>query len=603
MGTEQQYKRTIAGSVGAGIGSIFNGSGRTYYILEHKTQTANHQIGESQKIIVDQIELGRDSSCQVRFDESCGTVSRKHAAIVREGDNWKIIPLSQTNATFVNGMPIQGERMLVSGDEIKLSSHGPVMGFIVPQGAQSLVKSIGMTERMNLFRQQALRPYRTALTILSIVLVVAIGGLVTYNIMANKEHQEQIAKAQEEIQINKDKADELSNQIARQKKEMEEQSRLAAINDSIAKAKQEELAKASEEKQAELKAELTKAQNTASAAYSKINAIKKEQEKNAAELAAAKEKIEIAQEAIATANEAAEVAEEPAPQEEESNEIADITGCYNAVFYIKMNDIVIYDCNNREIARFNTENKIGGTGFMLEDGRFVTARRVVEPWFYKEYADGTVGYDSKNYEWTYRKLQVLVNHSCKVVANCTAYSPSGVSFQFKNTDLTKYSFAHTATVASSSLVEVETYSPDRYLRTVIGKTTIKEVRWYSAVYQHDWATMAKTEILNNIKGIAYSNSVSIDPKAGVEVSILGYPSKIGFSDSQSISPVNYKNSVNVSGLNNVGIIEMSSRRYQEGNDGAPVIQEIDGEWVVIGILSHTDSADRDVVIPIYNTSK
>lgn len=47
-----------------------------------------------------------------------------------------------------------------------------------------------------------------------------------------------------------------------------------------------------------------------------------------------------------------------------------------------MNDIVIYDNENNEVARFNTENLVGGTGFMTSDGRFVTARRVVEPWYY-----------------------------------------------------------------------------------------------------------------------------------------------------------------------------------------------------------------------------
>ena len=87
---ETQYKRTIAGSVGAGMGAIFNASGRSYYILEHKTESKYHHAGESQKIIVDQIELGRDSSCQVRFDESFETVSRRHAAIVKEGNDYKL---------------------------------------------------------------------------------------------------------------------------------------------------------------------------------------------------------------------------------------------------------------------------------------------------------------------------------------------------------------------------------------------------------------------------------------------------------------------------------------------------------------------------------
>ena len=55
----QNYKRTLAGSVGAGMGALMGASGRTYFILEHKTSSKYHQAGESQKIIVDQVELGK----------------------------------------------------------------------------------------------------------------------------------------------------------------------------------------------------------------------------------------------------------------------------------------------------------------------------------------------------------------------------------------------------------------------------------------------------------------------------------------------------------------------------------------------------------------
>lgn len=196
---ETNYKRTVAGSIGAGMGAIFNASGRTYYILEHKVSSKYHQAGESQKIIVDQIELGRDSSCQVRFDESFETVSRRHAAIVKDGENWKLLPLSTTNATLVNGQIVNGEWHLKSGDEIRLSSRGPVLGFILPQGERSLVKSIGLTERMNLFRQQALRPYKTAIWILAVILLLAVAGLVTWNILQGQKFEKELGEKQEQI--------------------------------------------------------------------------------------------------------------------------------------------------------------------------------------------------------------------------------------------------------------------------------------------------------------------------------------------------------------------------------------------------------------------
>lgn len=217
---ETNYKRTVAGSVGAGMASVFNASGRQYYILEHKTESLYHHAGESQKIIVDQVELGRDSACQVRFDESFETVSRRHAAIVKDGENWKIIPLSQTNSTMVNGQAIDAERVLNSGDEIRLSSKGPLMGFIIPQGKQSLVSSIGMTERLSLFRQQALRPYKRGLWILSIILVLSISGLVAWNLMQaekfNKEmtvKQQQIEAVQQDLSASDELIDALNEEL------------------------------------------------------------------------------------------------------------------------------------------------------------------------------------------------------------------------------------------------------------------------------------------------------------------------------------------------------------------------------------------------------
>lgn len=143
--TTKPYKNTLSGSVGAGMGSIFAPGGKKYYILEHKVSSKYHRAGECQEIIVDNITLGRDSHCQVRFDESFKTVSRRHAAIVKDGDMWKLVQISQTNSTFLNGRPIKTEWYLQNGDEIQLSVNGPKLGFIIPTGKKSTVGSIGLT--------------------------------------------------------------------------------------------------------------------------------------------------------------------------------------------------------------------------------------------------------------------------------------------------------------------------------------------------------------------------------------------------------------------------------------------------------------------------
>ena len=180
--TKRPYRSTLSGSIGAGMGSVFNPNSRKYYILEHKVGSKYHKAGEAQEIIVDQIEIGRDSRCQVRFDDSFSTVSRHHAAIVKDGDNWKLVQISRTNTTLLNGRAVTTEWYLQNGDEIQLSVNGPKLGFIVPTGKKATVGSIGLTRRLSLFRQQALRPYKRALAGLAATLVVvcAVGGGVIY---------------------------------------------------------------------------------------------------------------------------------------------------------------------------------------------------------------------------------------------------------------------------------------------------------------------------------------------------------------------------------------------------------------------------------------
>lgn len=195
-----QFKRTVSGTLNSGVRSVFGSEGRRYFIIEHKDDSALHSRGEQQKLIVDEVFIGRDAKCQVRIDEKFGTVSREHALIVKDGENWKLIHRSQTNQTYVNGQLVHGEVIMQNGDEIQLASNGPRLGFIIPQGEQSLVKSIGLTARLNLFRQQALRPYKTALAIISAVALLAIAGLVTWNIMASKNYEKKFADLMHEME-------------------------------------------------------------------------------------------------------------------------------------------------------------------------------------------------------------------------------------------------------------------------------------------------------------------------------------------------------------------------------------------------------------------
>lgn len=315
------YKNTFSGSVGAGMGSLFNPNGRTYYILEHKVSSKYHKAGESQEIIVDNIEIGRDPRCQVRFDdENFKTVSRHHARIVKEGDMWKLVQLSTTNSTFLNGRPIKTEWYLQSGDEIQLSVNGPKLGFIIPTGKKSTVGSIGLSRRLSLFRQQALRPYKYAITTLACILVLAIGGLGTWNYFLRDELSKQ------------------SNLLAQQIDELIEQKNLTKEN----QAKADSLAKELEENNKKMKDY-----------EEQVNAMKKKVVQANASAAAAWRKVTEIQNTIGTEGGGA------------------IQACAKMTYYIR----TWIEYQGDPVSKYCTT----GTGVLLDDGRLVTCLHVCHP--------------------------------------------------------------------------------------------------------------------------------------------------------------------------------------------------------------------------------
>lgn len=200
----ETYNKTVKGTLGAGVSTLFGGASK-YYVLEHKVSSKYHKQGEAQEIIVDYAEIGREWDCAVRFDESFNTVSRRHAAIVKKDDNWKLVQLSQTNSTFLNGHKVTDEWYLQNGDEIQLSVNGPKLGFIIPN-AEDKKTSMNLTHRLSLFGQQALRPYRNVIIIMGVLLLLVIGAGVGYGVYAHKkaeavanELQQQLIEQQEKM--------------------------------------------------------------------------------------------------------------------------------------------------------------------------------------------------------------------------------------------------------------------------------------------------------------------------------------------------------------------------------------------------------------------
>ncbi|MDR0698437.1 MAG: FHA domain-containing protein [Tannerella sp.] len=467
----KKYNPSFFGSISAGMGSLFNASERKYYIIEHKVASKYHRRGEEQKVIMDQIELGRAPNCLVRFDESFTTVSRRHAAIIREGDNYKLIRLSQTNTTFLNGKPITREWYLQSGDEIQLSVNGPKLGFIIPRDSQSSVSNIKFTERLNLFGKQALEPYKWGLICLGIVLFLVILGSLAWNYRQYWKWQE----------------------------------------DSEQKARQ---------------------------------------------VAAAFEKNEELQNAI----DSMIVAEKNKPEPEKiipPAAIEDLVeNCKDDIYYLFVREVYITDGEQKKQimqtdANVNEPPPYGwsATGFLLNDGRFVTAKRCIQPWLF------TFGRDIL----AQADLTDSVYH---VVAVVNAVSRRGKKFTINSTD-----FIHD-----------ETKSSDRQMLS------------------SDWA-YAYTSRKGTLK---LDRQLSGNLRSGTDLHVLGFPMNMDASHPPTaIMPAYNRFSVGVDGLDATGCF-LYTRGAGNPNSGAPIFARKENELVVVGVVSgeSTENNEYNYGIPV-----
>lgn len=491
---QTNYKRTLTGSVGAGLGSVFSSTGKSYYILEHKVSSKYHHAGEAQEIIVDEAELGRDAKCQVQFDESFTTVSRRHAAIVRDGENWKLVQLSQTNKTFLNGHPVTTEWYLQNGDEIQLSVNGPKLGFIIPQGAKAKTGSIALSRRLSLFRQQALRPYKTAMAAMAVVIVLLIGGGTGVGIWLGKEN----AKLKEGAVLTQTQINEAQQAL------VEAQARQEALSRELNKTKRD----------------LTRAiqslpsQTTVPDAVPKVNAVSTT-----------------------------------------GNDALDAVLPYIYFVYIRKVEISF------EGQTKTVEGLGSGTGFLLSDGRFVTARHVVEPWMFPSGED-----DTQNIA-----INAIAHSGGTVKCYIDAYSPTGKQLHFVSTN-----------------AKTDPSSDKRY--AMDGGATIAIPQELSA----DWASFRTSEQ----GGLAFHNALSRELKMTTELQVLGYPLGLGANSPTDISPIFATAQVAKQGLEH-GMIATTNSGYEHGNSGGPVFATTtDGKLLVVGLVSSGAGRGLGLIVPI-----
>jgi hypothetical protein len=482
-------------SLGTGM-KILSGANIPTYTLEYLTSTEKKNQGSFETIVVPYVELGRDKKCGVTFGDDTPTVSRKHAAIERKGNETFIINLSKSNPTLVNGRPVENKYFLNNGDEIQLSVEGPRLRYNTTKAGTA---KIGFTNKMNLVMQQAVKPYKTAAVsfLMMLLAITSVGGYYIYDVMTLTEEQQ--------IQLSEQR-----RQIAAQEQMIVEQTEVM------------------EEQSAAYLRELAELQSNNVDLNTLIS-----------ELQGELEDVRISAASGSTAA---------------------------SEFYQAMKDDV-YFLHSYVITRTTPSgtryrNELGMTcsGFLLDDGTFVTARHCVQFWRYPYPPDRTS---------TILNTEELEGTSIDI--EFTATSPRD-EIRLKLSDFQ--------------------YDESRDRVTEIESNRLR-------IAQLDYTDWAYAQTGRNNGAMEYDRDLSSNLSAGSTIYILGYSYGMGgSSESSNVAPLLSQSSIAQDGLSNRGYITLTGRGFGQGNSGGPAFVLTENGIRAVGIVSAGTGAEIGSIVPL-----
>lgn len=478
--TDKKFAKSFGGS----LRSLTGGKGRKYFVLEQLTSSGKHRAGESTEFIGDYIELGRGSGFAVSYGEDCPTVSRPHAAIVRQGESWVVKPLSKNNPTLLNKTPVRDSAPLRNGDEIQLSYEGPKLLFLLPPNNN--VGTLGMTARMKAVMNEGVKPYRKAITMILAAFLLVTGGLGWYIYHQGETYKADIAHIRDEAKHN-------------------------------------------------------------------LEAIRKESSDT---LAAMKRAL-----ASATQLETDRTPNHHNPSADDGAAPSALKDLYPGVYYLRTAKVVM----EIEGKRMEAKYAISGTGFLLNDGRFVTARHVVQPWYFLEQGASDLE----------KALNIVASNGGRVTHFFTAFSADGQQIELNGDDFT-------VNGEEDEVVKI-TLQSGQELNSRVAHPSDK-----------DWAVAHLSSSVHT--GLVCDREMSRNLHASSTVFALGFPFGIGANGQGDIHPSYGPCTVSMDGLNK-GVIMVSGRSFDHGDSGGPVFALADNKYYVVGIVSAGAGA-QGIIVPV-----
>jgi S1-C subfamily serine protease len=218
---------------------------------------------------------------------------------------------------------------------------------------------------------------------------------------------------------------------------------------------------------------------------------------------------------------------------------------------------------------YSSDYKWVGTGFLTDDGYFVTARHVIQPWRFPK--------DNETY-----KLSVLEAYGAKINAIFTATSMSGRVITFSLNDL---AFDDSTDELMEDEFEIE------------GKNT-KVQSLQRTERTSDWAFFKTKNLFGKCK---LNPDISTELKMGQKLYILGfsYGSAMQSYNGTQLKPLYSESNVAQNGITN-GLINTTNRGFGSGNSGGPVFIYNGTDYDVIGIVSASYGSELGIIVPISN---
>ncbi len=212
-------------------------------------------------------------------------------------------------------------------------------------------------------------------------------------------------------------------------------------------------------------------------------------------------------------------------------------------------DILFADDGSKQTIELKNGQGWNGTGFLCLDGRFVTARHVIEPWLYFDKNDVNM-----------IRLNMIATQGGKVTVNFEAQSSNLLTIKFTN-----HSFTSNTTSDCNAT----------------GTTATGEsVALTKASLQNDWATMkTKYKSGNVIFDAALANNLSQTQT----LHVLSYSNGDALQENGKLEPL-YSTTIVAQSGTIKGFVNVSNRNFEAGASGGPVFANREGQFVAVGMV-------------------